>query len=322
MSKKNFDIELCKICGKEFVKNVYNQIYCSSKCYNIAMNNNRRQETKFNICPICGKEFKLKVHNQIYCSEECKNINYNKNKETKHKKYKICPVCKTKFELTTHNKKYCSIECRKKDKINIIYKICEYCGKKFIPNNGMQKYCCKRCAKDAVNTRYRVGYKPKKCKKCGNVFTPTSSRANYCDDCKNIALKENKKIKAREYVKFKRNNDLNYKIKCWCRNQIYRCLDFNLNTSKKDKHTFDILGYTPNQLKQRLEFQFKNGMTWENQGTYWEIHHKKELSRFNFILSDGSPNYSEIKIANSLANLQPITKEEHKLLTIQFNKNK
>lgn len=321
MSKKNLETRICKICGKEFIPNVYNQIYCSKKCRNIAINENRRGETKYKTCPICNKVFKQNVHNKMFCSPECKKIFYNQ-KNKKETKYKVCPVCNSMFELTTHNKIYCSIECRNNANKHAIYKTCEWCGKEFVPNNGIQKYCCKRCMKDATNKRYRTGFKPKKCKRCGDIFMPTSSKSIYCDNCRDIALKENKRDSARIYEKQKRRNDIHHRIKCWCRSQIYRCLEFNQNVSRKEYHTFDILGYTPNQLKQRLESQFKDGMTWENQGLYWEIHHKKELCRFNFILPNGSLNYSQIRNANCLANLQPVTLEEHKYLTSQFNKNK
>lgn len=113
--------------------------------------------------------------------------------------------------------------------------------------------------------------------------------------------------------------DANFKIKIWCRDQIHRCLKFDLNTSKKDKHTFNILGYNSSQFKQKIEMQFHSGMAWGNHGTVWQIHHKKPLYKFNFILPDGTLDYKQIKLANSLANLQPLTIEEykqiHKILT-------
>lgn len=74
---------------------------------------------------------------------------------------------------------------------------------------------------------------------------------------------------------------------------------------------FDILGYTPEQLRQRLEYQFKDGMTWDNMGTLWVVHHKKEVHKFNFG-DENTLDYHQIRLAHSLANLQPVTKAEHK----------
>ena len=51
---------------------------------------------------------------------------------------------------------------------------------------------------------------------------------------------------------------------------------------------------------------FKPDMTWENHGKLWHIDHRKPLCKFNLTLPDGTPNYEQIRLANSLANLQPL----------------
>lgn len=66
---------------------------------------------------------------------------------------------------------------------------------------------------------------------------------------------------------------------------------------KKEGHTIDLLGYSALQLKQRLECQFTEGMSWENYGE-WHIDHKKPVSRFN--------KGAKSSIVNSLSNLQPL----------------
>lgn len=349
MSKEN---KICEICNKEFTPNAHNQKYCCKECYKIAMNSHRKQPVKYGVCPICGTNFELNVYNKIYCSDECRKIAYLKNKQEKEIKYKICPTCGKEFELTAYNKIYCSAECRKTAKREKNVKICEYCGKEFEARRYNQKYCCKRCSQDALNKRLRTGFKSKKCLRCGDIFTPNSPVQKYCENCKDIAEKEKKKNtrkgyysknkdvilqKNKEYYKKnkdliksqrerykkrrnelrrkKRKNDILYKIIETCRNNLKRCLN-----SKKDKRTFEILGYTPSQLKQRLEFQFRDGMTWDNHGEFWEIHHKKELCKFNFVLPNGDIDYNEIRIANSLANLQPLTIVEHKIKTSKLLK--
>lgn len=115
-------------------------------------------------------------------------------------------------------------------------------------------------------------------------------------------IKEYKK----EWVKQKIQEDLSFKLINWSRQQIHRCLNYKKTHKSKDKHTFDILGYTPEQLKQRLEMNFKPDMNWSNHGTLWHIDHRKPLCKFNFVLPDGIPNYEQIRLANSLANLQPL----------------
>ena len=61
--------------------------------------------------------------------------------------------------------------------------------------------------------------------------------------------------------------------------------------------TVTLLKYSALQLKQRVECQFKEGMSWENYGE-WHIDHKKPISRFN-------PK-TPIHIVNALSNLQPL----------------
>ena len=109
-------------------------------------------------------------------------------------------------------------------------------------------------------------------------------------------------------VKNRIKRDTSFKLRLLCRNTINRCINTN---SKKNKHTFDILGYTPEMLKQRLEMNFKSDMNWNNHGILWHIDHIKPLCKFNFILPDGTPDYEQIRLANSLANLKPLYVQEN-----------
>lgn len=193
---------------------------------------------------------------------------------------------------------------------NFKEKVCIICGETFKTNIWNKICCCKECSK--INEKNKIKEYDKK--------RYSTKRIEILNKCKEYAQKN--KIKIQEYQKQykqlnkeKRNkyerdrykNNTQHKLTILIRENFRRCINSN-----KDKHTFDILGYTPLQLKQRLEFQFKNGMTWDNHGIYWEIHHKKPLSLFNFELPNGEIDYKQIRLANSLANLQPLTIEEHK----------
>jgi hypothetical protein len=74
---------------------------------------------------------------------------------------------------------------------------------------------------------------------------------------------------------------------------IQRCL----KGEKKETRTFKLLGYDTVKLKQRIECQFSEGMSWSNYGQ-WHIDHKKPISKFK----DGS----NISVINALSNLQPL----------------
>jgi hypothetical protein len=66
---------------------------------------------------------------------------------------------------------------------------------------------------------------------------------------------------------------------------------------KKESKTFDILGYSAEDLKKHLEKLFTEGMSWDNWGK-WHIDHKIPVSSFS--------NTDDPKIINSLDNLQPM----------------
>lgn len=220
-------------------------------------------------------------------------------------------------------------------------KKCFICGKEFKPRNSRILCCSKECSKQYIKTTYkrhreeilqrvkdyqskyrdrvlntRKKYSEKKrvyytkiCPICKKEFKTTRSTIICCSkECGKIRERN----KTQEYLNKKYKDNTNFKLSVLLRSNLRRCLTF-VNNYNKEYKTFDILNYTPQQLKQRLEFQFKNGMNWDNYGTYWVVHHKKELHKFNFGDKDNI-NYEQIRIANSLANLQPITIEEHKLI--------
>lgn len=218
---------------------------------------------------------------------------------------KHCIICGTEFVPRNCKHLCCSKSCseiyRKKyyklNKEKIIFKVNEY------QKRNIDKIIQYRKKYREINKKYYI----KICPICNKNFTTTKSKKICCnDECNKIR----KRKKAQKYLNSKYKNNINFKLSVLARTNIKRCLDIIKNNSK-EYPTFDILGYTPKQLKDRLEFQFKNGMTWENYGTYWEIHHKKEVSKFNFG-DKNNINYKQIKLAHSLANLQPLTIEEHK----------
>lgn len=70
--------------------------------------------------------------------------------------------------------------------------------------------------------------------------------------------------------------------------------------------------YTEDQLRSRLEFQFKDGMSWENYGE-WHIDHKKPIARF---VSQGM---YDLRLINALSNLQPLWAKDNISKGAKFN---
>lgn len=75
----------------------------------------------------------------------------------------------------------------------------------------------------------------------------------------------------------------------------------SLKGLKAGRKSFDILGYTLDDLMAHLELKFAKGMTWENYGQ-WHVDHIIPKSAFNYNVSDDL----DFKRCWSLSNLQPL----------------
>lgn len=73
----------------------------------------------------------------------------------------------------------------------------------------------------------------------------------------------------------------------------------------KDFVTFKKIGYTAQQLKERLEMNFQPGMTWANFGK-WEIDHRVPIST---LVARGE---LRPEVINCLANLKPLWREQNR----------
>jgi hypothetical protein len=80
--------------------------------------------------------------------------------------------------------------------------------------------------------------------------------------------------------------------------QIHRALKHGGIT--KDKRTFDLLGYSLEQLKAHLEAKFLPGMTWSNYGQ-WHLDHVIPKSWFTY----GSADEFSFEVCWSLWNFEP-----------------
>ena len=113
---------------------------------------------------------------------------------------------------------------------------------------------------------------------------------------------ENNKDKHNEYFSSRRQLDSEFKLTDNIRRRINHFLK-TVNTPKKGS-TFDIVGCTPQFLKEHLEMNFKEGMTWENYGLYgWHIDHIIPLS--------SAQNEGEIYELCHYTNLQPLWAKEN-----------
>jgi hypothetical protein len=119
---------------------------------------------------------------------------------------------------------------------------------------------------------------------------------------------KNNREKVREYVREgqrklmrERRKDPVFRLRCNVSRQIGHALK-RANGSKRGESVMKHLPYTQEQLREHLEKQFDDNMTWENYGTYWHIDHIYPQS----LLPYDSMEHPNFQKCWSLDNLQPL----------------
>lgn len=112
--------------------------------------------------------------------------------------------------------------------------------------------------------------------------------------------RENYKNRKNQQKKERRKNDPTFVIVNNIRSRIYKYLN-KLEITKRNK-TFDIVGCTPQELKEHLEKQFIDGMAWENRSE-WHIDHIIPLS--------SAKTEDELYELCHYTNLQPLWAEDN-----------
>ena len=108
----------------------------------------------------------------------------------------------------------------------------------------------------------------------------------------------------RNYERNRKASDPLYKLISNFRTAIYQVL--KESNVEKNRHYFDILQYTPEELIIHLESQFKDTMSWDNYGE-WHVDHKLPITSFN-IEEMGDKEFMKCW---ALENLQPMWGDEN-----------
>jgi hypothetical protein len=186
-----------------------------------------------------------KIETKTYYKNNNENIklvvsNYRKNNQDKVKKLGKKIYERDKERILMVNKKY---KDNNKDKIKLI-------SKKFREKND------------------------EKIKEKKKYYTKNKENIKII----NKNYRENNREKRNEYQKNRKLNDPIFKLNHTIRNRM-RSFLLTKNITKKNK-TFNIVGCTPLELKEHLEKQFTDGMSWDNKSK-WHIDHIIPLSSGN-----------------------------------------
>jgi hypothetical protein len=198
---------------------------------------------------------------------------------------KICSKCKeTKFVLDFYKDK------TRKDGYRSRCKIC--CN---IESSDYQKLNPHIAIKKSKKFRENNPTKVKEIYKKWRDSNVSSERERSND------WKKNNRNKVNDYKKERRKTDSLYKIKENLRNRIINFL--KLNRIQKLNKTFDIVGCSPEFLKEYLENKFTEGMSWDIMGRDIHIDHIIPLS--------SSKTEEEVYRLCHYTNLQPLWAEEN-----------
>ena len=172
------------------------------------------------------------------------------------KNTKICNVCDVEIDYTQFHSR--------KDSKDGLRNDCKECTR--IRINDYRKSNKEKVNKWNKETYYR------------NIEQHKKTKKTYRDNNKeklNLLKKtwrENNKEKIKNYTKIRKKHDVEFKIRCNIRSRVKNFL--KSKNIKKNNQTFKIVGCEPARLKEHLETQFKDGMSWENYGLNgWHIDH-------------------------------------------------
>jgi hypothetical protein len=181
----------------------------------------------------------------------------------------------------------------------------------------MEKKVCSKCGEEKYICEFRKditkkdGHRPE-CKQCVRKFESDYRKNNPNSNSlrlkefftknpeKRLEYRKNYKPRKREQRKERRKIDPLFVITNNLRSRIYKFL-ITLNI-KKNNTTFEIVGCSPQELKEHLEKQFVPGMSWENRAE-WHIDHIIPLS--------SAKTEEELYKLCHYTNLQPLWVEEN-----------
>jgi hypothetical protein len=208
---------------------------------------------------------------------------------------KICNKCKKEKEICDYGKSGNS-----KDGLS---RICKKCnnerGKQYVKENYEKVLETQRKWRRENQERVRErSYKWVK----NNRDKANEMKRNWLfkNPEKRKQYRENYKPRKNEQKKERKETDLIYYLVDRVRSRLRKYLITN-NITKKNK-TFDIVGCTPEFLKEHLETQFKEGMNWENRNK-WHIDHITPLS--------SAKTEEELYKLCHYTNLQPLWAEDN-----------
>lgn len=144
-----------------------------------------------------------------------------------------------------------------------------------------------------------------------------------CKSCENLtkieyrqldSSKQRRREYEKKYYKERRKTDPFFKL----RKDFSSIIRRKLKGSKNNNCIWNFLPYSVEELKQHIEKQFDDKMSWENHGSYWHIDHI--IAQIH--LPYDSMNHLNFQKCWALDNLQPLEKFENLYKSDKLGANK
>jgi len=188
----------------------------------------------------------------------------------------------------------------------MVTKQCVVCNTEFETNYNHKKTCSKECSRLYKNKWNSKRKKTKRVKEMLRQWRDKNrTKINqrnveiYYENMKDKNYVSKRRKQMREYARYRNSIDVMWKINSRMRSSL-KC-NLLRNSISKTSTTFKLLGYSVVELREHLESQFTDGMSWDNIGE-WHIDHIRPISSFDY----DSTDHPDFKKCWALNNLQPL----------------
>ena len=222
--------------------------------------------------------------------------------------HKFCPCCKQMLlrdNFNKHKSRYdgCSPYCKKCEHNKYIERSNPKNGRRLgIVNDKKKCSCCNQWIGIENFSKNKSRYDGLQgiCKICSykKEIEYRKTDKGKERDLRYRKSEKGKKCNKKSVTKYKKSTK--YK-----ENQLYRnissMINYSLNTSNKNGSWTKLVNWDIQELKEHLEHQFKEGMSWDNRDK-WHIDHIRPIASFNITAN----KCNDFKECWSLSNLQPL----------------
>ena len=204
---------------------------------------------------------------------------------------KECVICGNTFRAKT-SEVACTDECRKEQ--------ARRRSREWVANNKEKSLATKKRWKDKTrhlrNKYDDMNKQDRECVICGKKYVGHFQSKTCSDVCRKRHASNRKRKNRKPYLSIPKNNIT----------VRFRILFRRYLKNKGIYGSFRHLGYTGEELKEHLESQFTEGMSWDNM-SLWHIDHIRPVASFNYTTTE----CEDFKKCWALNNLQPLWAEDN-----------